>query len=249
MNAYTHPNFIFISLFIFIFVLLFAYFFIKAFRQVYYLQLLRGAPQAKVNSCSQGYQALQGKALSYQKNLLISPITNTPCIWYRVLIEESENPCGTLSRPSQWLAVLDDSSEHAFLLQDASGECCVFPSNAKVISAYNKRLNTLQSQNLREKLLQQGYPLHPQFAYRATELILMPDDLVTCLGMFSTHYIKEQVHYHLSANKIGKRPFIISNLPLKKLTNQLRGKSALYFFFSSNALTVALFLCYFLFKI
>ena len=92
----------------------------RRYRQVHDL------PTSKVASAAQGYVELCGRAEQIANAPLASPVSLTPCCWYRYCIERRTSG-------NKWQE--EDSAESVahFLLVDDSGECVVSPEGAEIL--------------------------------------------------------------------------------------------------------------------
>jgi hypothetical protein len=98
--------------------------FYVAFSYLRRSRLIEDMPTARVRSAPQGYVELDGIAQAASENPLISPLTDTPCCWYRYEIERKGD--------KNWRTVEKGTSENAFVLEDETGKCIVLPKGAEV---------------------------------------------------------------------------------------------------------------------
>jgi len=97
-------------------------------------RLMQDTPTSRIRSAAQGYVELEGYA-SATSSPLLSPLTNTPCVWYRFKVEERKtNGKGE----SEWKTVRSGTSTHLFLLDDHTGECVIDPDKAVAEPAHKK---------------------------------------------------------------------------------------------------------------
>ncbi|APW44620.1 hypothetical protein RS694_00345 [Rhodoferax saidenbachensis] len=82
---------------------------------------------SRIGSAAQGYVELQGRATVTQ--LITSPLTNTPCIWYRYRIYARDND------EKEWREVESGTSDATFDITDSTGQCTVDPDHAEVMGA------------------------------------------------------------------------------------------------------------------
>ena len=81
---------------------------------------------SRIASAAQGYVELQGRASIGE--LILSPLSNTPCIWYRYRVYERD-------RDDDWKEIESGTSSATFDLNDGSGSCTVDPDHAEVVGA------------------------------------------------------------------------------------------------------------------
>lgn len=154
-----------------------------AFRWVARARLVEDIPTSRIRSAAQGYVELEGVADLMQGEPIVSPLTGTPCTWYRCKIERRTGS----GDKRRWRTLEKYLSDGLFLLRDATEICVVDPEGAEVIPA--------------EKLvwygdsaMPRGAPLHTgrwswllqSGEYRYTEERLLPGEPLYALGWFAT---------------------------------------------------------------
>lgn len=82
---------------------------------------------SRIASAAQGYVELQGRTTT--TDLIYSPLSQTPCIWYRYRTYERDN------REKEWREIDSGISSATFDLLDGSGSCTIDPDHAEVIGA------------------------------------------------------------------------------------------------------------------
>lgn len=120
-------------------------------------RIIHDTPVSRIATAAQGYVALSGFAAAFPGRALRSPLTHTPCVWYRYAIEKRrENP-----------GFEEGCSETPFVLIDreGSGHCVIEPAGADVFSLrrnewFDPQPPTRHSDRLVEWLLCPGDPLH-----------------------------------------------------------------------------------------
>jgi len=79
---------------------------------------------SRIASAAQGYVELQGR--TNITDLIYSPLSNSPCIWYRYAIYERDSD-------NDWKEVEGGTSSATFDLHDGSGVCTIDPDHAEVM--------------------------------------------------------------------------------------------------------------------
>jgi len=87
-------------------------------------------PTSRVASAPQGYVELHGTARQHPGYVVIAPLTSTPCVWYRYVVEEKHG--------KDWSVVQNGLSEQTFLLDDGSGQAVVDPDWAEVMTDHHR---------------------------------------------------------------------------------------------------------------
>jgi len=79
---------------------------------------------SRIASAAQGYVELQGRTNT--TDLIYSPLSNSPCIWYRYAIYERDSD-------NDWKEVEGGTSSATFDLHDGSSVCTIDPDHAEVM--------------------------------------------------------------------------------------------------------------------
>ena len=94
---------------------------VRAMRRV-----IENTPTSTVRSLPLGFVEVAGTALPDGEALLLSPLTNQPCVFYRYRIEEQRG-----SRNSRrWVTVAENRSSEPFYLEDSTGRVLIVPMGA-----------------------------------------------------------------------------------------------------------------------
>jgi len=112
-------------------------------------RLMQDTPTSRIRSAAQGYVELEGYANTSSSAPILSPLTQTQCVWYRFKVEERETDNKGNTR---WSTVRSGTSSHLFLLDDHTGECVIDPDKAVVEPAY-KRVWTTGDYRYTEELI------------------------------------------------------------------------------------------------
>jgi hypothetical protein len=116
-------------------------------------------PTSRIGSAAQGYVELVGHGRNHPEFLVLSKLTQLPCLWYRYVVEQR-------SGNNKWQRVASGRSDESFILEDGSGECLVDPEHAEVVP---RRRETWHRGD-----------------YRYTEWLILTNETVYALGEFST---------------------------------------------------------------
>lgn len=95
-------------------------------------RMIEDTPTSKIRSAAQGLVEISG----YSKNFLplTAGLTGEPCVWYSQMVEKL-TVTRTQDRTShQWDIINQQSSLDAFILEDNTGICFVFPKDAKILT-------------------------------------------------------------------------------------------------------------------
>jgi hypothetical protein len=107
-------------------------------------------PTSRITSAAQGYVELYGDAVLADGNLLLSPYSQTSCIWYRYRLYEKED--------NKWQKIESGTSDRLIELSDGTGKCLIDPDHAEVI-APEKRVSRQGSYRHEEEFLRRD-PLY-----------------------------------------------------------------------------------------
>lgn len=91
-------------------------------------------PTSKIRSAAQGYVEFYGVLQETPEAFLVAPLTGTPCLWWRIKVEESLSN----DRGRSWKVVDSRTSEGWLRLADATGDCLIDPSGAEVKASTRK---------------------------------------------------------------------------------------------------------------
>lgn len=98
-------------------------------------RLIQDTPTSRIRSAAQGYVEFEGWATASSSAPILSPLTQTQCVWYRYKVEERETDNKGNTR---WSTVRSGTSSHLFLLDDNTGECVIDPDGAVVEPAHKR---------------------------------------------------------------------------------------------------------------
>ena len=122
-------------------------------------RLMLDIPISTIASAAQGYVKLDGHIAEADGAPLLAKLSDTPCAWYRYLIEERNSD-------DEWRTKEFGDSTQSLILDDGTGRCSVDPAGAEITSVHKSEWT--------------------EYDVRYTEYLLLPDDAVYALGDFST---------------------------------------------------------------
>jgi len=140
-------------------------------------RVMEDMPTARIRSASQGYVELIGQALPPDVPLY-SPITRTPCCWYRYKIERRVGEGN-----GKWKVEEQGKSTVQFWLQDDTGRCIVDPEGAEVFARTASTWTGATAQRLpgTSEVATVGDSDH-----RYTEQLILPREPLYALGWFTS---------------------------------------------------------------
>ncbi len=157
--------------------------FVFTFRWLSRARLIEDIPTSRIRSAAQGYVELEGIGELLPGEPILSPLTQTPCAWYRCKVEQRT----TLGDKRRWRTVRTYLSDGLFVLRDGSGECVVDPEGAAVIPGDKRVWYGDAALPLREPLHAGRWTaLAAGGDYRYTEERLLPGAPLYALGWFRT---------------------------------------------------------------
>lgn len=101
------------------------YSFLKGFRIYREFRILEDTPEVPIRGVAMGLTHVRGQALA--EETLTSPVTRTPCVFYKVDIEKWERD----RNRSRWRHYATDTRGVRFYLQDPTGKVMVDPHGAE----------------------------------------------------------------------------------------------------------------------
>ncbi|CDW92350.1 MAG: GIDE domain-containing protein [Thiomonas sp.] len=140
-------------------------------------RVMEDMPTARIRSAAQGYVELIGRALPPDAPLF-SPITRTPCCWYRYKIEKRDD-----DNKNSWSVQEQGKSTTQFWLDDDTGRCIVDPEGAEVRARSRNTWTGAAAQLIpgTSEVLMTGDSDH-----RYTEHLILPGQTLYALGWFSS---------------------------------------------------------------
>jgi len=122
-------------------------------------RLIVDTPTSRIDSAAQGYVELSGTAKLPGGPPLMSELTQVPCCWYWFKVEKR-------SRKDRWVHERGGESHAPFVLDDRTGKCLLYPSEAEIHS--HRRKTWIDNDR------------------RFTETTILPDDRLYAIGAFAT---------------------------------------------------------------
>jgi len=116
-------------------------------------------PTSRIASAAQGYVELQGSGRPLDGLPLRSPLSASPCLWFRNITEQKDSD-------NKWRTISQEESHASFIVDDGSGQCAVDPAGAEIHTGHKRQWS--------------------EGDYRHTEWQLRPGDPLYALGEFRT---------------------------------------------------------------
>ncbi|WP_079416708.1 GIDE domain-containing protein [Thiomonas intermedia] len=134
-------------------------------------------PTARIRSASQGYAELIGQALPPDAPLF-SPLSRTPCCWYRFKIEKRDRDSNR-----NWSVEQQGVSTTQFWLDDDTGRCIIDPEGAEVRALTRRTWTGSTAQVIpgTSEVMMTGDNDH-----RYTEHLILPGQTLYALGWFAS---------------------------------------------------------------
>ncbi|MCP5325591.1 MAG: hypothetical protein H7A09_04580 [Oceanospirillaceae bacterium] len=101
------------------------YFYIQKYRHA---RAIEDTPTSRVRSAAQGFTELEGRALYPNDTALISPLSQTPCAWFRFTVSKLESS----GKSSHWKVIRSGTSPVPLVLADPTGTCLIHTGRASV---------------------------------------------------------------------------------------------------------------------
>lgn len=103
------------------------YYAFYAFRR---FRFVDGTATSKIRSAAQGLVELKGLGEWLPNDSILSPFSNSRCIWYHCTIEKRRRS----GKRTTWTNISDECSGHLFRLVDDTSWCVIDPDHAHVIA-------------------------------------------------------------------------------------------------------------------
>ncbi len=102
--------------------------FVLAFYYLHKKRVIQDIPTSKIRSAAQGYVEFEGHGYLMDGQPVLSPLTQKPCTWYEIKVEEQTRS----GNNNNWKTIRKAVSDELFLIKDETGECVIDPEGAKV---------------------------------------------------------------------------------------------------------------------
>ncbi len=102
--------------------------FFKGFQWLREKRLIENIPTSKIRSLAMGLVEIFGKVLPTNEGVVLSPFSNTKCVYYRYLVEEYRQQ----GKNSNWVTINTGKYLHPFYLKDNTGQVLVDPDDAEI---------------------------------------------------------------------------------------------------------------------
>ena len=148
-------------------------------------RMMEDTPRSKIRSAAQGFVELSGIQHPLEGTPLSAPLTGSACTWWDYKIEKREQTRNSKGQDStSWVTVEKDTSVGFFHLKDETGEILVNPVGADVTTSLQRVWYGDARRPDGDSLSRFGASL--KGAYRYTERIMRPGELIYALGHFET---------------------------------------------------------------
>ena len=150
---------------------------VQFFRLQHRRRVMEDMPTARIRSASQGYVELIGQALPPDAPLF-SPISRTPCCWYRFKIEKRDRDSNR-----NWSVEQQGVSTTQFWLDDDTARCIIDPEGAEVHALTRRTWTGTTAQLIpgTSEVMTTGDNDH-----RYTEQLILPGQTLYALGWFAS---------------------------------------------------------------
>jgi hypothetical protein len=141
-----------------------------------------GTATSKIRSAAQGLVELKGLGEWLSGDSIVSPFSNSRCVWYHCTIEKREKS----GKRSSWSNISDECSDTLFRLVDDTGWCIIDPDHAQVIPETDITWYG-QNTDYRSKPPTKAQWLNFNMGnYRFRERLIRPATALYVLGEFSS---------------------------------------------------------------
>jgi hypothetical protein len=206
MPGSDYRMFLAVLIAVFAFLLYYCYSAFRSFRFV------DGTATSKIRSAAQGHVELKGLGEWMDGDSIVSPFSNSRCVWYHCTIEKRKKS----GKRTSWSNISDESSSTLFRLVDDTGWCIVDPDHAQVIPEaditwYGHDTNDRASPPKKARWL------HLSMGnYRFREQLIRPATSLYALGEFTSiqnsatdEYIARQVEDLVKQWKLQPKRYLV----------------------------------------
>jgi len=152
---------------------------------------------SRIGSAAQGYVQVRGRASVAPDELIRSPISGVPCIWFRYRVYSKDGERG------EWQQIDSGSSHTTFEIADGSGSCRIDPDDAEVV-APEQRVSYRDGDKVIEELLFGGNPIHVLGEFStiggATAVLSLSEDVSALLSRWKQDPAELKRRFDLDGN-------------------------------------------------
>lgn len=196
-------------------------------------RLIENIPTAKIRSLAMGLVEIVGKVIAVENNLLLSPFSNTKCVYYRYSVErwvkDGEN--------HRWQTVNSGKRSLPFLLEDNTGKVLIDPVGAKIdirSTTFNSGAGQdppfiIKSYLASHSLDYEGF-FGMNYKMRYREAVIVPKEKLYIIGSATDNPFKEDGSAQHSVDDImihkgNKQMYFISQKPEHKVIRSFQMKA------------------------
>lgn len=141
-------------------------------------------PTSKVRSAAQGYAEFVGYARMPPGEVMLSPLTQTRCVWWHYTISYPDSHSNTVN-------IEEKTSSRYFGLDDGTGVCMVNPVGADMRASQARRWIATEGQPLAQAATIGFADIQARY-YQCTETVLLASARLYVLGEFQTYRVQTQ---------------------------------------------------------
>ncbi len=193
LSAQDYVALVGVMLFVFAALLVFAYGSFKRYRS------MDATATSKIRSAAQGYVELKGLAELLPSDVIVSPFSNSRCVWYHCTIDRQHRS----GKRTTWSNILDLCSEHLFRIVDETGDCIVDPDYAHVVPETRKTWFGHSTAAQHDPPARSQHFSMGGHEYRFRESLIRPATEIYALGWFRTVYNNPAEEY--IDKRVGER--------------------------------------------
>ena len=150
---------------------------------------------SRIGSAAQGYVQVRGRASVAPDELIRSPISGMPCIWFRYRVYSKDR--------DEWRQIDGGTSYTTFEIADGTGSCRVDPEDAEVV-APEQRVSHRDGDKVVEELLFGGCEIHVLGEFStvggATAVLSVSEDVGTLLASWKKDPAELRRRFDLDGN-------------------------------------------------
>lgn len=143
------------------------------FRQLREKNMIENIPPSPIRSVAMGLTAINGQAI--QEGALLGPLSRTPCVYYRFLVEEERSG----RRGKEWVTVDQGASDTPFHVQDPTGRILIVPLGGEVMLGRDYRVIDRQTGLLSPRRRNTEWRIHPSDAVYVIGTVSKMHDMVS----------------------------------------------------------------------
>jgi hypothetical protein len=159
--------------------------------------VVKSTKAVPIGMAENGYRQFEGRVEAVGGEMVVAPLTGSPCVWYSASVEEWKRTSTAATKKSEWVTVKSVESSAPLVVRDATGACVVRLFGADITPTDKSRWTgaTLEPADRNPPRVGPSESTHgmvqvsggPNSRYRYTEKRIYAGDPLMVVGLFDNH--------------------------------------------------------------